>query len=675
MKPVSLDMLFNNKIFRIPDYQRGFAWQTEQLRQFWDDLVNLAEGRSHYTGLITMREIAVDNFTDRYKKERWLMKEHSHRAYHIVDGQQRLTTLILLLQAFVELKRSLCKDKSDRDIYVSETLTIDDAVEKYIVRKHPRDLYRTYKFGYDADNPSCEFFRHKIVGEPAIGAVDETFYTLNLTRAKEYFSKRLMQLYESNGTRGLQEMYLKVTRSLLFNEYAIEDDFDVYVAFETMNNRGKPLSNLELLKNRLIYLVTLYPDLDAITRDHLRQRINEVWKGVYHQLGRNKASPLNDDEFLRAHWIMYFGFDSKTNFSSFLLDDYFSPRRAQTPAAATVHSRGFLEPAEIDKYVVSLGASAPHWFNLHFPRHSRYPALEDAEVAALLKLHRVGVRYFKPLIMAVLKNETDSVKRTEAFKSMERFVFLAFHVHALRSNYARPEFLRAACQVDRSEKTGLAMVHQKLSGRLSWMFREDGTFNVRWFRGSMARKFADGGRGYYAWSGLRHLLFEYELHLQGSRPSKVSWEYLKKSKRDMVTVEHIAPQGPNKHWRPTFEDHDAFRDPAGQEGDATFGELYHRYVNSLGNLLLLSRSVNSALQDHSFERKKEASSDSKGNTLRDGYANGSHSELEVAMQESWGPEEIRERGMKLLTFFEDRWQVRFRSEEEKERLLMLSVDS
>lgn len=674
MKPVSLDVLFNNKIFRIPDYQRGFAWQTEQLRQFWDDLVNLAEGRSHYTGLITMREIATDN-TDRYGREQWLIRDFSHRAYHIVDGQQRLTTLVVLLQAFVELKRSLCKDESDREIYVSESLTIDDVVEKYIVRKHPKGIYRTYKFGYDADNPSDKFFRHKIVGEPDRGAVDETFYTLNLTRAKEYFAKRLRQLYESAGTPGLQEMYSKVTRSLLFNEYVIEDEFDVYVAFETMNNRGKPLSNLELLKNRLIYLVTLYPNdcLDAVSREDLRQRINKVWKGVYHQLGRNKAHPLNDDEFLRAHWIMYFGFDSKANYSHFLLDDYFFPRRVQDPAAATVHPRGFLEPAEIDKYVVSLGASAPHWFNLHFPRKS-YPPLKDAEVTAMLKLQRAGIRYFKPMVMAVLKNEAESAKRTEAFKGMERFVFLAFHVHGMQWNYARPEFLRAARQVDR-EAIGLATVHKKLSGRLSVMLGEDGTLKQRWFRNLMARKFADGGYGYYAWSGLRHLLFEYELHLQGRRLSKVSWEHLKKSKRDMVTVEHIAPQGPNQHWRPTFENHHAFQDLDGQEGDATFRELYHRHVNSLGNLLLLSRSVNSALQDHSFERKKQASFDSKGNTLRDGYANGSHSELEVAKQESWGPEEIRERGMKLLTFFEDRWQVRFRSEEEKERLLMLSLDS
>jgi len=53
-----------------------------------------------------------------------------------------------------------------------------------------------------------------------------------------------------------------------------------------MNNRGKNLSKLELLKNRLIYLTTLYPEneLDAAGRKNLRDKINDAWKEVYFQL-------------------------------------------------------------------------------------------------------------------------------------------------------------------------------------------------------------------------------------------------------------------------------------------------------------------------------------------------------------------------------------------------------
>lgn len=88
----------------------------------------------------------------------------------------------------------------------------------------------------------------------------------------------------------------------MFNLYEINDGFDVFVAFETMNNRGKKLSDLELLKNRLIYLTTLYaPDeVNDNVKEGVRKKINDTWGVIYNQLGRNKISPLNDDEFLKV---------------------------------------------------------------------------------------------------------------------------------------------------------------------------------------------------------------------------------------------------------------------------------------------------------------------------------------------------------------------------------------
>jgi uncharacterized protein with ParB-like and HNH nuclease domain len=137
--------------------------------------------------------------------------------------------------------------------------------------------------------------------------------------------------YQQENMKGLQEVYKKLTKRFLFNEYIIKDEFDVFVAFETMNNRGKKLSDLELLKNRLIYLTTLYTDkeLGADGRKSLRDTINSAWKEVYHQLGRNSKRPLNDDDFLKAHWIMYFKYSRKrgNDYIKFLLDEQFTPQK------------------------------------------------------------------------------------------------------------------------------------------------------------------------------------------------------------------------------------------------------------------------------------------------------------------------------------------------------------
>ena len=118
--------------------------------------------------------------------------------------------------------------------------------------------------------------------------------------AKDFFTKKLANLSKEDK----EIIFDKVVNRLKFNYYEIDDSLDVYVTFETMNNRGKKLSCLELLKNRLIYLSTLLSVDDEI-KNRLRKDINETWKTIYEYLGKNKDKPLDDDKFLFNHWIMY----------------------------------------------------------------------------------------------------------------------------------------------------------------------------------------------------------------------------------------------------------------------------------------------------------------------------------------------------------------------------------
>jgi len=347
-EPKSLDSLFKEKLFRIPDYQRGYAWRHEQLKDFWEDLINLSGERKHYTGVLTLKQIPAGEVA-RTAKEFWLVDDHSYRVYHVVDGQQRLTTFIIFLQALVDFIKALPenKGKPDGDIYISESLNVADLQDSYLFKIKPMgDRFRTYKFGYESDNPSYHYLRYRLLGEEGGGAVVETFYTLNLSNAKTYFTGQVRELHKHEGVDGLQRVYKKLTKRFLFNEYIIKDEFDVFVAFETMNNRGRKLSDLELLKNRLIYLTTLYEDkeLDDASRKSLRDTINDAWKEVYHQLGRNKAHPLNDDDFLRAFWIIYFKYSRKTgrDYIHFLLDEQFTPKKVHKKVEREV----LLETAE-----------------------------------------------------------------------------------------------------------------------------------------------------------------------------------------------------------------------------------------------------------------------------------------------------------------------------------------
>ena len=86
-----LTEIFNEKIFRIPDFQRGYSWQEAQLEDFWEDLMNLKENKIHYTGLLTIEPIPESKIQ---KDDSWFLdaKYAKYKAYYLIDGQQRLTT-------------------------------------------------------------------------------------------------------------------------------------------------------------------------------------------------------------------------------------------------------------------------------------------------------------------------------------------------------------------------------------------------------------------------------------------------------------------------------------------------------------------------------------------------------------------------------------------------------
>lgn len=692
-EPKPLDSLFKEKLFRIPDYQRGYAWGREQLDAFWEDLINLPDGRSHYTGVLTLKEIAVSE-VHADAKEFWLVDDHSYKLYHIVDGQQRLTTFTLFLQAFIELLRSLPENEGrpDEAIYLTDTLSIADVESKFLFAVKPAGkAFRTYKFGYTVDNPSYEYMRYRILGEAGGGTVFETFYTLNLSNGKRYFKEQLRAWHEAEGIEGLQNLYRTLTKRFLFNEYVIKDEFDVFVAFETMNNRGKTLSDLELLKNRLIYLTTLYTDseLDPAERRDLRDLVNDCWKEVYFQLGRNKLKPLNDDDFLRAHWMMYFKFSRQTgrDYIKFLLEEQFTPQRVHRKIVQPVEleeaeeqtseadleaddENGLIEvesggpmmvaelrPSDIRDYVKSLKASSVHWFRTFYPEMSG--ELTRKETEWIQRLNRLGMAYFRPLLMAILKKSEDPSQRIGIFKEVERFVFVVFRLTQTRSNYRSSEFSNAVRAVDRGE-IDLVELKGRLRNRMSFTYAADGHFKNDDFYLLLEKKF-ENGQGYYGWPGLRYFLYEYELGLlSSSRQKKVDWADLLKTPKDTISIEHIYPQSETAAWKPAFK--------GIREREA--------YRNSLGNLLLLSSAINSSLQNDAFAEKKKPKYNPDGTKLRNGYADGSHSEIEVSHCDDWGPDEIRERGDRLLRFMQKRWDIRFADDKAREELLFIgTVDS
>lgn len=642
---LTLSKIFSERLFRIPDYQRGYAWSQKQLKDFWNDLQQIESGHNHYTGVLTVEDVSSEVFKQ-WPEDIWIIESKSYQPFYVVDGQQRLTTAIILIQTILErIEDGKQLNFTDRK----------DIQKKFIFDSKDGGISRSYIFGYEKDNPSYEYLKTKIFLEKSTSSLnEETVYTQNLEYAKNYFGEVVAKLSHDD----LEVLYKKVTQQLLFNIFTITDDVDVCVAFETMNNRGKPLSHLELLKNRLIYL-SLKFDAPEYERKKLRASINDCWKTIYHNLGLNKNNPLDDDRFLANHHLIYFGakffadepslFRARRNqefdYSSDLLENRFIQKNINT--TAPVESR--LSVADVYRYVSSLQDSVRVWYAIFNPQDSSYS--EDIKIW-LGKLNKFQANTFYPLLLVFFQTEDRDSVRLDLLKALEKFLFIG---GLLRRHYfpdtisSSFDFIKLMHEVVTGKNTGEKIV--KIIVEETFKLSRSPEFISR-----VLDRFKD--TGFYSWDNINYFLFEYNLFLQSKSKTdraKIFWPEFNEPESDFVSVEHIYPQrARNIYWV------DRFRGITQKQREAL--------RDSVGNLLPLSKPKNSSLSNKPFPEKIEG--DKERNVI--GYRYGCYAENEVTKYEEWTPQTILERGLKLLEFMEKRWGLDFGGEERKLKMLGLS---
>jgi len=630
MELQSLNNIFKERILRIPDYQRGYAWNIHQLEDFWEDILQLEPERVHYTGVITLEPVS-NKIWSKWENDQWLIEDVDYKPFYVVDGQQRLTTSMILIQAIIETV-------PQGELLASQS--IENILKKFILFKADDGIRESYIFGYEKDNPSDEYLRTRIFGMHShSNQQQETLYTRNLMNAKNYFKEQLANLSLDE----ISILYKKVTQKFKYNLYEISDEIDVFVTFETMNNRGKPLTSLELLKNRLIYLSTLFKENTG--KEKLRSNINDAWKTMYEYLGKNPEVMLSDNLFLRNHWTMYFKYTRKKgdDYIKFLLDEKFNARNITHPKSED----DALKVEEISDYVKSLQQSIVYWFYMHNPYYAQSNELTDSQKQWLDRLERLSFRSFKPLILSAFVSKQDPAMITRLLESAERYNFTLFNLSQRRSNTGDTEFF----SMSRDLLTGDKTISEVVESIQRWI---DRYYDPDKFLAHIEEKYDLERDGFFHWDGVRYFLYEHEhwLKEKGKQATnKLSWEVLKSNKNDHVTLEHIFPQTPeDSYWIERF----------GHLNDQEQRYLTH----SLGNLLPLSRSKNSSLQNDSFPQKVN-------NGSGVGYYNGSVSENEVAQYPDWRPIEILKRGLGLLAFMEARWDIELGDLEFKGKLLHL----
>lgn len=648
----TLSKIFTERLFRIPDYQRGYAWTEPQLNDFWNDLKQIEGSSNHYTGVITL-EAAADTMSSSWDDDSWIIQSKSYEPFYVVDGQQRLTTSIILIEAIIEIVG---------DEGTLNYSTIPEIRKKYVFDSKDSGISRSYIFGYDKDNPSYEFLKTKIFQEYSFTSKsEETVYTNNLDNAKSFFLS-MLKGYEISE---IEDIFRKVTQHLLFNIFTISEEVDVCVAFETMNNRGKPLSYLELLKNRLIYLSLKMGEPDY-ERKKLRTAINDCWKEIYHSLGRNKDRPLIDDLFLNAHYLLYFSTPSEPNddeqeskrsayayrerylardqaYHKKILEELF----IQARVGPSVEESNRLKLNDVYVYVRSLQESVKHWFYIFNP----LGATPSGSAGLWLdRLDRMNGRSHLTLALAVLLKVEKDDERTKIFKALEKYLFvcgLGDSPYVYYSGMGGLEFIEESVLLYHGKISPSQLV-SKISERTkviveSKRFINDARNNFK-------------SRGFYLWPSIRYFLFEYNLDMQERSKTdraKINWSEFTERRHDYKTVEHIYPQNArSSYWI------DRFSGLTPKQRD--------NLRNSLGNLLPLSQGKNSSLSNRPFPEKVEGKKD-----VIVGFRYGCYAENEVAKELEWNPSKILARGLKMLSFMEKRWGIDLGTEEDKAEMLGL----
>lgn len=623
----SISKIFTERILRIPDYQRGYAWTEKQLKDFWNDIEQLEENANHYVGVLTLENVDKEFFST-WIDDLWIIESKSYEPFYIVDGQQRLTTSIILIQAIIDTILDGQKlNYSSRD----------EIQKKYIFESKDDGISRSYLFGYEKDNPSYEFLKTRIFGEKSTTSdiQQETIYTNNLFFAKEFFIKKLQEVDFSLK----EKIFKKITQNFLFNIYVMSTDVDVYVAFETMNNRGKPLSHLELLKNRLIFLST---KLNNSSHDikKLRNAINECWKTIYHQLGRNKDKPLEDDLFLESHFIMYFDDDGIAECSNLYRDIYRRGRNSayQDYLLEQLFTTRKIFDSSIDtsyiyKYVQSLKESVELWYELLNPQESNF---SQEEIYWLEKINKIGIFGCLPLILVyfISTKKEDANKRVKLLKTLEKILF----INTFPSNfYNRVDYISIATEL-RKENTTSEKIITQLNDILQNSLQQQ---NLKDYSSCFKE------RGFYQWNGIRYFLYEYDLYLSEKSKTvrnKINWSeynngrgYYYNSYNDYSSIEHILPQNGRKDcWIKVLENYSS--------------DEKKIIKNALGNLVPLSKAKNSSLGNECFFYKIE-----NPNHDSVGFRYGSYSENELTKYEQWTTKEILIRSVKLIKFMNQRW--------------------
>lgn len=490
---LSFKDLIENGFFKIPNYQRYYSWDEEQLQRFMLDL---------------------DEYNQEYYLGHFLFESKQENRFNIIDGQQRLTTILLFLRSLYEINNDLVNKKT----YFNEI------EPKLIAVEADRDVFS------------------KLTTENGLNVFNkETLATLSqekMIKAKDYF---ITELSKRNDINQLSS-YIKTIETARISCSIFDSKIIANQVFMFHNNRGKSLRNLDLLKSFLINLLNKC-DLES---NKLKETIETVIDTPFGSIIKyiSKISKYtfhpNEDQILNYHWVVYYGKTFKYNdFEKEYKDKY---KLDPNDKEAVLQIRDFIN---------NIKKSYEHILSIVNEAESNY------KIANVLALSSGYQEYSLLLALSLNDNNWNNEFNNQVLKLMEITLFKNDYASTnTRSNYfdwlAHHFFTNSKHPWLADKEDGRKEV--SLMNRLTH-YAKNG-FHEYWKTGENFVKCFDYRENkindFYNKSTTKYLLWKYENYLRKkeantTNPSFINAnEYLKNKDKsgNFVSIEHVYPQNP-----------------------------------------------------------------------------------------------------------------------------------
>ena len=243
--------------FKVPEYQRQYAWQEDQWEDMWNDMMEVMEnGESHFLGSIVV--VKEDKRFDQLD------------ILEIVDGQQRLVTLSIILCLIRERFKRVDEDDWDLDIDPSERANrIEDRYlykEDEQMKKHPNITLSTF------DNNEYQ--------ELLNGRLPDSEHS-QLVEAAKYFSEKISELELEK----VEEARTRLVNSMTLVTIECDSEESAFKLFETLNDRGLDLTAVDLMKNHLFSIATQAED-NELDYEQVKKDWEEIIRIVKPELSK-----------------------------------------------------------------------------------------------------------------------------------------------------------------------------------------------------------------------------------------------------------------------------------------------------------------------------------------------------------------------------------------------------